>query len=519
MEQIFIRKKDVPSYLHCTAFYAALQCGDDSQFTISSSQYKDDDSLEFIDDLRALVSTLHFWGPFDISNEIIRFVLDSNLTHEIYSLYESFPEFTFLKTLADVNSAKDEEKWKIGISANNVEVVRGLSKHSHIPTKSSCVAAGSGSLECLQFIRTQWPSDILWDNRVARAAAENGHLNCLKFLLDNDCERVLQDLLLAAAGNGHTTCLQHLFETGAQWCEDVCTAAAKHGCLHCLTLAFEWRPVHVDTVALTKTINLVSVAAGNVDCIIMPRGTVLDLDLSRAAAKSGQLDSLRFLYDRRCPWDDTVCAAAARYGNFECLLYLRESGCPWRQREACRAAARSGSLACLQYTYHLRFRDDPSLCRRAAASGVVTCLSFLREEGKCQWNSEVCAEAAKHGHFECLQYARENGCAWDRRVCINAARSGHLSCLVYAHELGCPWDPFVASQAALHGHLHCLQYLHDQGCVLERDACLRAAEGGHLECLKYLLTNARFWTGWQVVQAAMEHGHVDCADFVNSFIK
>ena len=253
MEQILILKKDVPKYLQSTAFYAALSCDDDSPVAISTSHYKADDSLESVDDLRALVSTLHFWGPYEISDKVIDYVLASNLTGEVYSLHESFPEFKFLKALADVNAAAEEAKMSASIRANEVPVLRKLSERKPFPTDSFDIAAAAGSLDCLQYLRDNQPNISEWSMSTTRAAAENGHLSCLQYLLENECEWDRKELLVAAAGNGHENCLQYLFEKGAQWSEDVCTAAAKGGSFSCLMLAFIRRPESIGIVALVKT--------------------------------------------------------------------------------------------------------------------------------------------------------------------------------------------------------------------------------------------------------------------------
>jgi hypothetical protein len=36
-------------------------------------------------------------------------------------------------------------------------------------------------------------------------------------------------------------------------------------------------------------------------------------------------------------------------------------------------------------------------------------LKWARENG-CEWNADVCANAALNGHLEVLKWARENGC-------------------------------------------------------------------------------------------------------------
>jgi len=78
-----------------------------------------------------------------------------------------------------------------------------------------------------------------------------------------------------------------------------------------------------------------------------------------------------------------------------------------------------------------------------------------------------------------LQYLHENGCPWDRNTCSHAAANGHLPVLQYLHENGCPWTGALvqpqrgrAQDAAKHKHWDCLQYLVDNKC----DECWYYAE-------------------------------------------
>jgi hypothetical protein len=42
--------------------------------------------------------------------------------------------------------------------------------------------------------------------------------------------------------------------------------------------------------------------------------------------------------------------------------------------------------------------------------------------------------AAKSGHLEVLQWARQHGCPWDSRTCSYAAIAGHLDVLQWLRE-------------------------------------------------------------------------------------
>ena len=69
--------------------------------------------------------------------------------------------------------------------------------------------------------------------------------------------------------------------------------------------------------------------------------------------------------------------------------------------------------------------------------------------------------AARGGHLEVLQWAREHGhgCRWDTAVCEYAARGGHLEMLRWAREHDCPWNALVFEYAAWGGHLEVLKWL------------------------------------------------------------
>ena len=67
-------------------------------------------------------------------------------------------------------------------------------------------------------------------------------------------------------------------------------------------------------------------------------------------ARYGNVELLKFLHEKGCPWDDWTCTAAAFHGHLECLKYLHENGCPWNG-STCSSVAEYGHLACLKYAH------------------------------------------------------------------------------------------------------------------------------------------------------------------------
>ena len=68
--------------------------------------------------------------------------------------------------------------------------------------------------------------------------------------------------------------------------------------------------------------------------------------------------------------------------------------------------------------------------------------------------------AAQKGNLEMVKYCVANQCPIDTVACANAAGHGHLECLKYLHEeVKAPWDAGTGIWAAESGHLHILEYL------------------------------------------------------------
>ena len=149
-----------------------------------------------------------------------------------------------------------------------------------------------------------------------------------------------------------------------------------------------------------------------------------DSCLCIAAARSGQLEDLKWARANFCPWDRDTCAGAAEGGHLEMLKWARENDCPW----------------------------DWRTCAYAAWGGHLEMLKWARANG-CPWYASTCAYAAKGGHLEVLKWARENSCPLDANTCTYAAEGGHLEMLKWARANGCPWDEATREFAASKGYV------------------------------------------------------------------
>ena len=145
--------------------------------------------------------------------------------------------------------------------------------------------------------------------------------------------------------------------------------------------------------------------------------------LPMKAAKTGQLEVMKWLHANGCPWDANTCESAAEGGHLKVLQRARANGCPWGAR-TCSGAAEGGHLDVLQW---------------ARANG-------------CLWDTWTCAFAAWKGHLEGLQWSRANGCPWGEQTCTSAAEGGHLEVLQWLRANGCPWilETYELAEAGEH---------------------------------------------------------------------
>lgn len=142
------------------------------------------------------------------------------------------------------------------------------------------------------------------------------------------------------------------------------------------------------------------------------------------------LNLISIAHMNNCEWNSSSCALAARNGNIEILKYLFEHGCPW----------------------------DETTCSSAAYGNNLNCLKYARENG-CPWDIWTCSNAAFSNDIVCLRYAHENGCPWDEWTCQSASATGNLDCLKYAYENGCPIDEWAYYHAVENGCTDCVNYV------------------------------------------------------------
>ena len=79
---------------------------------------------------------------------------------------------------------------------------------------------------------------------------------------------------------------------------------------------------------------------------------------------------------------------AALYGQLEVMKYLRERDCPWGEET----------------------------CENAASFGSIDIFKWLKEQGY-PWDDKIFAVAAYHGNIELMKWLKDNACPWNEHAC------------------------------------------------------------------------------------------------------
>ncbi len=90
---------------------------------------------------------------------------------------------------------------------------------------------------------------------------------------------------------------------------------------------------------------------------------------TRAAARGGQLDCLKFLHEKKCKWDSGTTSDAALYGHLECLEYAYENGCPVSLKYCLAKAAPN----CTEYVAYIK--NDACLMPKDENTPGLVCMA------------------------------------------------------------------------------------------------------------------------------------------------
>lgn len=217
-----------------------------------------------------------------------------------------------------------------------------------------------------------------WGERFCSTAAANGHISLFFTLRLHGCPLDGVAASQIAARSGHVAFLDRLVdEKAVDRARDYTTDAILGGQVRVMNWILERE----------KTFDISSFTCRSDAGYLLQGGGHM---LCAEVAHYGNLDLLKHLRKRKCPWNHLTCEQAAIAGNIEVLRWALDNGCPRRSKHLCTVAARSGQIEVLAM-----LRGD----QRYASEFTMNVWTFI--------------ETAEAGNIEVLEWLRANGCPWN----------------------------------------------------------------------------------------------------------
>ena len=178
------------------------------------------------------------------------------------------------------------------------------------------------------------------------------------------------------------------------------------------------------------------------------RGRVMDqVTFCAGVAGTNKLEFLKWAREvKHCEWDEKTITVAALIGNLEMLKYCFSNECPYDEEISCKGAAGEGQLDSVRFLFD---KVKPSgeteryAAQKAATKGQTDILKYLVEERKIseEVKFRCMYVAARFGHLDCLKYllGEEARAPLNHWQYIASARYyEHPECVNYLLEKGSP---------------------------------------------------------------------------------
>lgn len=157
-------------------------------------------------------------------------------------------------------------------------------------------------------------------------------------------------------------------------------------------------------------------------------------ELGIAAAKRGYVHLLEYNKEQNLP--QSLCRMAAKRGHLNVLIWAKDNGFFWSEW-AYVDAINNGYEEIASWALYSGCAADGSLYAAAVEHnrGAIIKLAIQKEVGS---DDRACKFAAKTGNLSLLMSLRWAAFPWNEKTCAEAAKRGHLEILQWAHANGCP---------------------------------------------------------------------------------
>ena len=292
-----------------------------------------------------------------------------------------------IKTLSCLNDQFDfVKKSECGINfaarGGSLETIRWFQGQGANTTDSTCNnAAMGGNIDIIYTLREEG----IDSRKMAIWSIIGGKLDTLKILLSEGyplSSNTIGHNVCLAAENNNIDIVKYLIEEKNQSC-DISTyiQAASNGYVELMQYLLDDHhlPDYDDDIDIFCSA-VRSKQYGIMDCLIED-GFPLNTSVTFLAAILNDLDMIKYLHLRNCPWDYSVYI-----GNLEIMQYAFDNSCQFDER-SCHLVASSGNIPALELLHSFGCPFGESISRAYNSKQYETVL-YLRSKG-CPWPSNI----------------------------------------------------------------------------------------------------------------------------------
>lgn len=320
--------------------------------------------------------------------------------------------------------------------------------------------------------------DLKWTNEACLAAARSGHLDTLKYLVEEGCNLMGEQLNIynSAARGGHAHVLRYLSECDVVnfvWDSQeafqkavACKFQSVMGKAEFLTEILDiCKDAYISVNDLTRFIRL----GRKYFCLVerhfvRVKGYPNSIDLEELATPSmvvdvavemGSIYMVDWLMGKGFPCDDdTILSCALQFGHMGLLTTLISRGRKWTEssdRRGFQVAAAENRVDDIETCMAQPGGDTifengrgGDLCSKAAESGASRALRFALENTKGRKDDDICLNAVQTGKLEVVKVAVEGGAPLSSKCADSAVEGWDDKILEYLLVSECPIgdDPF-----------------------------------------------------------------------------
>lgn len=200
----------------------------------------------------------------------------------------------------------------------------------------------------------------------------------------------------AAIENGQMVCLRYIYENGILPTNHHLQSAARCGELECLECCYIYYPgVEYTTEYDKERLMWNACLGGNLNCVrfLWDRGYKLNIECAKAASLWGELECFSFIFDivyRQLPPEESrtafvvgVAEEAVKGDNLSCLVLIAShlEADISSEMVLVTTATEHGSIRCLEYLVDNGYAIPENIVRYALDSYQLECAEYFHRKG------------------------------------------------------------------------------------------------------------------------------------------